>query len=72
MRTAEVYRDDCWVPTDFYKVKKGATFKLFEPDGTLVSDKDGNEVLVAVSDPYLNAEGVLTIDTRPYIRPREA
>lgn len=67
MRTAEIYRDECWVPTDFDKVKKGDTFKLFEPDGTLVRDQNGNAVLVAVSDPYLNAEGVLTIDTRPYI-----
>ena len=67
MRTAEVFWNGRWFPTEFDKVKKGDTFKLFEPDGTLVRDKDGNAVLVAVSDPYMNAEGVMTIDTRQYI-----
>ena len=39
--------DNCCVDRG---VNKGDTFRLLEPDGTLVMDREGNEQWVALSD----------------------
>lgn len=70
MRTAEVFRSaglpcagEHWVSIAFSELKKWDSFKLFEADGTQVVDAKGHSIWVAASDPYIDAEGVLTIDT---------
>ena len=49
-RTVQVWKDDGWVEVERGGVNKGGTFRLFEPDGTLVMDREGNEQWVALSD----------------------
>ena len=44
-RHVEILRDDEWVRDEFENIRKGDTFKLYEPDGTLIAE------VIAVSDP---------------------
>ncbi len=44
-RKIEVLRNNVWVTIKLTEVKKGETFRLFEPDGTPVSHKGKTEFL---------------------------
>ncbi|MFW6002103.1 MAG: hypothetical protein ACOCQD_02080 [archaeon] len=45
-------------------LKKGMQISLYEPDGKRVQNKKGNTVFTADSDAYLNADGILTFETK--------
>lgn len=66
-RTAQVLINDKWIDIEFKNIKEGDKFRLFEPDGTIVKDNDGNTEFIATSNPYLavadNNEEVYQIDT---------
>jgi hypothetical protein len=50
---SEEIDDPAWVPIDFKKLKRGAWFKLFEPDGTVVTGCHKQSSFMASSDAYL-------------------
>lgn len=62
-RKVLISEKDGWHETIFSELKKGDTFMLFESDMKIVCDPDGRAVFYAVSDPYRNKNGVLTINT---------
>jgi 1,4-alpha-glucan branching enzyme len=63
-RCAEIFVNGEWVvEKDPSKIKKGVTFRLFEPDGTSVKmDLDDAETFIASRDAYQNEDGIWTIE----------
>jgi hypothetical protein len=63
-RHVEVLKGTEWVMCDFEYLKKGDTFRMFEPDfeKTPIRDKSGTAVLYAISDAYINKENVWAIN----------
>jgi hypothetical protein len=47
-----------WIPTPFCEIPKGLFFMLSEEDGEPVG------TFLALSDPWLNEDGVWTIETK--------
>lgn len=45
-----------FVEANFSSLKKGDIFMLFEPDGMLVKDDNGETVFIAISEVYQNKE----------------
>ena len=56
-----------WEEIDFKKLKRGDIFRFFDDGERYVNKKDGNNVWIAISKPYVhpapNPEKILTIDT---------
>jgi hypothetical protein len=46
---------------NFKDLKKDDMFKMYEPDGMLVSDKNDRVLFTCISDAYIN-DGVYTVD----------
>lgn len=66
LRKVEIYREDKWVEIIFKDLKVGDTFRMFEPGGARVEGLDyfaGTNEWVCTKGPYLNAEGVWTVDS---------
>lgn len=61
-RKAEIKIDGEWREIPFMELKRGDTFRLFEPTGEIVAAGKYTE-FVADTDAYLNEEGVGTIGT---------
>ena len=52
-RTIEVFRDDEWKEVkEMYELRKGDSFRMFEPDGQPVITDKGETVFHAISEPY--------------------
>jgi len=64
VRICEVFTEEMtWKEIDFKYIRKGQTFRLFEPEtGEPVKGVDGDRVFVAKEDPYLTRP----TQTRPY------
>ena len=60
-RTAERLVKHKWVPVKFMDLTSGCTFRLFEADGTPVTDKQGNAEFIAASKPSVDETGTNTI-----------
>lgn len=52
-----------WEVIKFKELTKDDIFRIFDNDIRYVNLADGNNVWVAKSEPYLNKDGVYTIDT---------
>lgn len=52
------------VEIPFSEIKKGMKVKLYEPDGEVVVDREGNKVFNVDHDVYTNDEGILTFETK--------
>lgn len=52
-RTIEVFRDDEWKEVqEMYELRRGDSFRLFEPDGEPVVGSNGETIFHAISEPY--------------------
>ena len=52
-----------WDYIEFEKLKDGDIFRIFDDGERYVNKADGNNVWIAVGEPYLNGDGIWTIDT---------
>lgn len=57
-----------FVPIEFSKLKYKDVFRLFEDDGTLITDNDGFTIFKAMSDAYKTDEGYWQVDIMDSIR----
>lgn len=62
VRTAKVFQNEQWEDIDPINLKSGMVFKMFEPNGSPVfNSATGLDILIATGNPYLNDEGIVTI-----------
>ena len=61
-RKIEVFYNKDWVEVSMSCVCKGDTFRMFEPSGEQVKDKDGNLEFVATSNAYIGEFGVFEVE----------
>jgi hypothetical protein len=61
VRKAQIFMRDEWRDIPPLGIKQGMVFRLFEPDGTPVSDGTQTD-FVATKDSYLNRDGSVTIE----------
>lgn len=62
-RTAEILVNGDWVKIDPINIKKGMRFRMFEDDGTLITDENGLFSYVASSDAYINRHNTICVNT---------
>ena len=63
LRKVEIFENGQWNEIEFKDLKLGNKFRLFEPDGERVIDKEKNEdEWMATSDAYLNENEVYQIN----------
>lgn len=66
-RTAEVKREETWVKIEFEEIRKGDTFRLIEPDGTILVDEVGRTEFEAISETYWNEDAkTAAVEVRRY------
>jgi hypothetical protein len=67
-RKAYIYKNNAWKKVEFEQIKEGQIFKLEEPTGNAVKDKEGYSVFKAIGNPYPmdDIEGNFGIDSEPY------
>ena len=58
VRRAQILVEGTWTDVKPLEIKKGMTFRLFEPDGTPVFRPDGQREFIASKDTYLREDGV--------------
>ena len=63
LRTVQIFKDNAWVDEDFWNLKTGDRFKMFEPDGTPIQDE--GQYFLATSDFYYNSNSVGEIACEP-------
>lgn len=63
-RTEILTKTQQWKSIPFEQLRKGDTFRMFEPTGEPVLDKSKNNIFIAHSDPYLTKEGVYGISIK--------
>lgn len=61
-RKAQVCKHGKWQDIEFMKITSGSYIRIFEGDGTPVEDKHGRTEFFAAGKPYINKDGVETID----------
>jgi len=61
LRTVEVKQNGEWTKTNMIDIKKGQTFRMFEPNGDPVEDDDGCTVWTTDSNAYMNELGIPTV-----------
>ena len=66
VRKAQIFVHDEWIDIPPAGIKRGMVFRLFEPDGTPVSDENQTH-FVAAKDSYLNRDGIFVIETQLYV-----
>jgi len=59
-RTAQILINDKWESINPINLKKGMIFRMFEADGSSVSDFN----YIATGDSYYSQNGVITIDCK--------
>jgi hypothetical protein len=63
VRYAQIFYNEKWYDIPLLGIKTGMVFRMFEPDGTPVSD--GNQMhFVATKDSYLNKDGIVTVERK--------
>lgn len=65
-RLVQRYWQGQWSRTTLADLKKGDTFRMFEPNGVRVENEDGGYVFLATDDPMPNGEGQLSIACVPH------
>lgn len=53
--------DAAWLPICLCDVKKGQSFRMFEPDGTPITDEWNDTVFVAETDGWISEDGMHVI-----------
>lgn len=53
MRQAKIFCNGTWVDIPFTDLKRDDVFRLYEEDGSIVADDDGNDTWIAVDDVIL-------------------
>lgn len=62
-RTVERRRGhDNWEPVLFMELTSGCTFRMYEQDGEPVIGHSGRKEWIAAGKPYINKDGIPTID----------
>lgn len=60
-RKVEVLKNDIWEQKEFYELREGDTFRMFESTGEPVIGNKNDTVFKATSNPFGN-DGVWAID----------
>lgn len=55
-RKIQKYENNQWKDIDFIQLKQGDKFRMFEPDGEIVKDKNNNTEFNAIGDVYFHEE----------------
>ena len=63
VRKAQIFVHDEWRNIPPLGIKQGMVYRLFEPDGTPVSNENQTH-FVAAKDSYLNRDGIVVIETQ--------
>jgi hypothetical protein len=65
MRRVERFNKETghWDEVEFKNLTIGDIFRLFDGEERYVNKADGNNVWIAKGKPYINKDGVWTIDT---------
>lgn len=63
-RTEILTKTQQWKEIPFEQLRKGDTFRMFEPTGEPVLDENKNNIFYANSDPYLTEEGVYGVSIK--------
>jgi hypothetical protein len=63
IRKVEVNRNYEWIEIHFWQLHKRELFRMFEPTGEPVTDREGNTIFYSTSEPFKNEEGIWSIDT---------
>ena len=58
-----IVKNDKWVEIDFKDLKPHDNFQLINPDGSYHEDEFGYTNWIAISEAYINKDGVYTVDT---------
>jgi hypothetical protein len=66
VRKAQIFVHDEWRDIPPLGIKQGMVFRLFEPDGTPVSDGTRTH-FVATRDSYLNRSGIVVIERIDFV-----
>jgi len=61
-RRAQVCKHGKWQDIDFMKITGGSQIRIYEADGSIVTDKRGRTEFFAAGKPYINEDGIETID----------
>lgn len=56
LRKVEIKNNEEWKEIEFSELKKGETFRMFEPDGEPVKDLNNRTEFLATSDTYMSEE----------------
>lgn len=60
-RKIEVLKDDAWEQKEFYELREGDTFRMFESTGESVIGNKNDTIFKATSNPFGN-DGTWAID----------
>jgi hypothetical protein len=56
LRRIEILREDGWQEAEFTDIEPNDTFRMFDPDGSPVTDSHGETDFFAVSEVYMHPE----------------
>jgi hypothetical protein len=62
MKEAEVFKNNNWEQIEFSQLKKGDRFRTYNPNGELLKNENGYSSFIAVTDAFINEEGLWTIN----------
>jgi hypothetical protein len=64
-RYIEVFSDieSKWRKTEFALLRNGDIFRIFDGETRYVNEDTGDNVWVAIGSPYINKDGILTVQT---------
>jgi len=64
-RDVEIYSKNfgTWIDIPFTSLRVGDAFRMFDNGQRYINVMDGNNVWIATSNPYVNKDGIYTIDT---------
>jgi hypothetical protein len=54
IRRVEVNRNYEWIEIHFWQLHKRELFRMFEPTGEPVTDREGNTIFYSTSEPFKN------------------
>ncbi len=63
LRKIEVLKDLKWQEVQFYELREGDIFRMFESTGESVLNTDGQTIFYASTNPF-GADGVWSIDIK--------
>jgi hypothetical protein len=59
----QVFKEEQWYDIKFSELKKGDKFRVFNPNGQLVTDENGNTEFTASGVIQVDESGSLTVET---------